>query len=182
MTQQCPTCSGSKEVRRKPKPSDAYGSVHYMPCETCHGTGVVEQTEERSTELCGATVHWWDGEYDGECELPKGHLEPFHYDGVSYYDDDENPRDSEQERFQALLASEKQASYEQGVDDTIKKYVKGDYTAGMELAIDKAVAELLADFDQSRTYDADGNPYDYHADEWYKDALAALQLNKEENK
>lgn len=54
-------------------------------------------------ELCGRSVHWWDGEYDGTCELPKNHLEPFHYDGVSYYDDDANSRDQEQENLEKLI-------------------------------------------------------------------------------
>jgi hypothetical protein len=25
-----------------------------------------------STELCGLYVYWWDGEYEGECELLEG--------------------------------------------------------------------------------------------------------------
>lgn len=41
----------------------------------------------RSKQLCGKSVSWWDGEYDGECELPKGHHGP-HYDGISCFDDD----------------------------------------------------------------------------------------------
>jgi len=37
--------------------------------------------------LCGKWVFWWDGEYEGECELPKGH-DGDHWDGVSWYDDE----------------------------------------------------------------------------------------------
>lgn len=37
--------------------------------------------------ICGQSVSWWDGEYDGECELPKGHQGP-HYDGMSCFTDD----------------------------------------------------------------------------------------------
>lgn len=38
---------------------------------------------------CGKFVFWWDGEYEGSCELPKGH-DPadVHYDGMSWFDDD----------------------------------------------------------------------------------------------
>lgn len=35
---------------------------------------------------------WYDGEYEGECELPKGHAGP-HYDGLSWFDDDRNEVD-----------------------------------------------------------------------------------------
>lgn len=35
---------------------------------------------------CGHTVYWWDGEYEGECELPSGHGGA-HYDGLSWYND-----------------------------------------------------------------------------------------------
>ncbi len=56
-----------------------------------------------SLDECGASVYWWDGEYDGNCELPKGHKTPFHYDGVSYYDDDMNNRNDEQEALEAYI-------------------------------------------------------------------------------
>jgi hypothetical protein len=36
---------------------------------------------------CGKRVYWWDGEYEGECELPEGH-EGDHYDGLSWFNDD----------------------------------------------------------------------------------------------
>lgn len=36
---------------------------------------------------CGAFVSWWEGEYEGNCELPEGHDGP-HFDGLSWYDDD----------------------------------------------------------------------------------------------
>jgi hypothetical protein len=39
--------------------------------------------------LCGKHVYWWDGEYEGDCELPEGH-EGDHWDGRSWYDDDGN--------------------------------------------------------------------------------------------
>ena len=44
--------------------------------------------------LCRAFAYWWDGEYEGECELPKGH-EGDHWDGLSWYDDDMTPKDYE---------------------------------------------------------------------------------------
>lgn len=56
-------------------------------------------------EVCGRTVYWWDGEYEGECELKKGHLEPFHYDGSSYFDDDNSNRDLEQDNLKKLLST-----------------------------------------------------------------------------
>lgn len=45
-----------------------------------------------SRETCGERVYWWDGEYEGECELPKGHQGP-HFDGLSWFDDDGEPVD-----------------------------------------------------------------------------------------
>lgn len=38
---------------------------------------------------CGHSVSWWEGEYEGVCELTEGHEAP-HYDGISCFDDDEN--------------------------------------------------------------------------------------------
>lgn len=38
------------------------------------------------TTECGEFVSWWDGEYEGSCELPDGH-EGHHWDGQSCYDD-----------------------------------------------------------------------------------------------
>lgn len=35
-------------------------------------------------KLCNAFVYWWNGEYEGECELSDGHEGP-HYDGLSWY-------------------------------------------------------------------------------------------------
>lgn len=37
--------------------------------------------------VCGKAVFWWDGEYEGECELPEGH-EGDHFDGLSWFNDD----------------------------------------------------------------------------------------------
>lgn len=36
---------------------------------------------------CGKMVFWYDGEYEGTCELEPDHDSP-HYDGLSWYDDD----------------------------------------------------------------------------------------------
>ncbi len=36
---------------------------------------------------CGKFVYWWEGEYEGECELREGHGGP-HYDGMSWFNDD----------------------------------------------------------------------------------------------
>lgn len=36
---------------------------------------------------CNKFVSWWDGEYEGCCELPRDHDGP-HHDGFSWYDDD----------------------------------------------------------------------------------------------
>jgi hypothetical protein len=36
---------------------------------------------------CGKFVYWWDGEYEGNCELADSHDGP-HFDGLSWYDDD----------------------------------------------------------------------------------------------
>lgn len=37
--------------------------------------------------LCGEFVSWWEGEYEGTCELPPEH-EGDHFDGLSWFDDD----------------------------------------------------------------------------------------------
>lgn len=77
-----------------------------------------EDTSLDDKEKCNKHVYWWDGEYDGDCELPKGHLEPFHYDGVSYFDDDNNNRDFEQKNFETLLAQQ-QAKLLQVIEDKV---------------------------------------------------------------
>lgn len=41
----------------------------------------------KAVQTCGKFVSWWDGEYEGTCELPKDHEGP-HYDGISCFDDD----------------------------------------------------------------------------------------------
>ena len=61
---------------------------------------------EEPKELCNKHVYWWDGEYDGDCELPKNHLYPFHYDGISYFDDDNNNRDNEQLCLEAYITQQ----------------------------------------------------------------------------
>lgn len=43
-------------------------------------------------DACGGRVYWWDGEYEGECVLPKGH-EGDHFDGLSWYNDAREPMD-----------------------------------------------------------------------------------------
>lgn len=68
------------------------------------------QPEPSLPEKCNKHVYWWNGEYDGDCELPKDHLEPFHYDGVSYFDDDNNNRDYEQENLEKLMQADKEAT------------------------------------------------------------------------
>lgn len=35
---------------------------------------------------CGKLLYLWDGEYEGECELPVDH-EGLHFDGLSWFDD-----------------------------------------------------------------------------------------------
>lgn len=37
--------------------------------------------------VCDKSVSWWDGEYEGTCELPDGHAGP-HYDGISCFTDE----------------------------------------------------------------------------------------------
>lgn len=41
---------------------------------------------------CRAFVYWWNGEYEGNCELPEDHDGP-HFDGLSWYGDDMEPVD-----------------------------------------------------------------------------------------
>lgn len=47
-------------------------------------------------KLCEQPVSWWDGEYEGNCELPEGH-EGDHYDGMSWYNDDHDNTDLDHE-------------------------------------------------------------------------------------
>ena len=56
-----------------------------------------------SEELCNAFVYWWDGEYEGNCELLEGHTGD-HYDGISWYNDDSEDKTDEHEadRIQSL--------------------------------------------------------------------------------
>lgn len=54
-------------------------------------------------KLCYKSVYWWDGEYEGDCQLPENHLELYHFDGIHYYDDDNESRDEEQEKLEALI-------------------------------------------------------------------------------
>lgn len=46
-----------------------------------------------SGKLCGEFVYWWDGEYEGNCELADGH-EGDHFDGLSWYNDDHECTDN----------------------------------------------------------------------------------------
>ncbi len=43
------------------------------------------------TEPRGKSVSWWDGEYEGECELPMDHAGP-HYDGISCFTDEQETK------------------------------------------------------------------------------------------
>ncbi len=43
---------------------------------------------ETEDALCGKRVSFWDGEYEGECKLPSGHIGD-HWDGMSWYDDED---------------------------------------------------------------------------------------------
>jgi hypothetical protein len=87
-------------------------------------------------EACNAHVYWWDGEYDGDCELPKGHLEPFHYDGISYFDDDNNNRDYEQKNLEVLIKLQQEALL-----DRVDKEVIGEPAFGLPGYIDMGEAK-----------------------------------------
>lgn len=96
-------------------------------------------------ELCGVHVYWWDGEYDGDCELRKGHLEPFHYDGVSYYDDDNNNRDHEQGNLDKLIAqlvNSKLLALKEGLPKKVN--VEDEYYLG-RLRVKREPANMKAD-------------------------------------
>ena len=41
---------------------------------------------------CGRFISWWDGEYEGNCELPEGH-DGDHYDGLSWFNNDNENTD-----------------------------------------------------------------------------------------
>lgn len=38
-------------------------------------------------DFCGKYLCKWDGEYEGQCGLPKGHRWP-HFDGLTWFDDE----------------------------------------------------------------------------------------------
>jgi hypothetical protein len=46
-----------------------------------------DRESDAAAPVCGKAVSWWDGEYEGECELPEGH-EGDHFDGISWFNDD----------------------------------------------------------------------------------------------
>lgn len=48
---------------------------------------------------CESRVYWWDGEYEGECELPAPHLPLPHWDGLSWWDDDGNDLTTAREAY-----------------------------------------------------------------------------------
>lgn len=49
-------------------------------------TGAGHDTTKQGS-ACGRFVSWWEGEYEGNCELAEGHDGP-HFDGMSWYDED----------------------------------------------------------------------------------------------
>lgn len=50
----------------------------------------------KSEKTCDATVSWWGGEYEGDCELSPEH-DGDHFDGISWWDDDERCTDEAHE-------------------------------------------------------------------------------------
>lgn len=40
-----------------------------------------------SNVACTASVSWWSGEYEGDCELPEDHTGD-HFDGMAWFNDD----------------------------------------------------------------------------------------------
>jgi len=62
-------------------------------------------------------VSWWDGEYEGNCEMPEGHSpDNLHYDGMAYFDDDHEevreedvPADIRREWSRILAAKDQEA-------------------------------------------------------------------------
>lgn len=47
------------------------------------------EAAERARLLCGRSVYWYDGEYEGGCILPVGHKpEDRHFDGLSWFNDE----------------------------------------------------------------------------------------------
>lgn len=45
-----------------------------------------------SFPACCQPVNWWEGEYEGTCELRLDHPPDLHFDGMSWYDDDQRER------------------------------------------------------------------------------------------
>lgn len=57
-----------------------------------------------SKDTCDKFVSWWDGEYEGTCELPKGHQGP-HYDGISCFNDEGDDVELKQRPVPPITAS-----------------------------------------------------------------------------
>lgn len=94
-----------------------------------------------NNELCGAAIYWWNGEYDGNCELPKDHLEPFHYDGITHYDSDNNDRSLEQERLTTLIANQRQEAIQEFAEKSRRRL--HDIYEPANWLIDEAIDTLL---------------------------------------
>lgn len=64
------------------------GKVTSSSCPKCAAMARHVRTGEvPRAALCGRAVQWWEGEYEGECELPVDH-EGDHWDGLSWFNDD----------------------------------------------------------------------------------------------
>jgi hypothetical protein len=55
---------------------------------TSHSAWIALWRAGSAVELCGELVSWWEGEYEGECVLPRSHRpHGVHFDGLSWFDE-----------------------------------------------------------------------------------------------
>lgn len=54
--------------------------------------------------FCYLPVSWWDGEYEGTCSLREDHPPGIHWDGISWFSDDRNPIELDDETEQYIIS------------------------------------------------------------------------------
>jgi hypothetical protein len=65
-------------------PADLGGNIVLLT--QLHWPTVHPALQERRPP-CEKMVYWWDGEYEGNCTLPRWHKGP-HFDGLNWFNDD----------------------------------------------------------------------------------------------
>lgn len=73
-------------------PDGSFHEEQYTPApdqpEKLHPYVKMEAGVTTSEPKCGKRVSWWEGEYEGDCQLALDHDGGAHFDGVVWFDDD----------------------------------------------------------------------------------------------